>query len=522
MNKSFLIALTGLFFSVSAFSQSKAKGYVFNDQNSNSTKDSNEKGIGGIAVTNGAEVVLTDKTGYYELPVGNDNIISVIKPTGYQVPKNSDNLPQFFFIHKPAGSPRILKYRGVSPTGPLPELINFPLTKSKEKDNYTALIFGDPQVYNEEQVDYFTRGVIKEVEGIKGVAFGLSMGDEVGDKLTLFPQYASAVKRVGIPWYNMVGNHDINMDVKADSLSDESFEAFFGPSSYAFNYGKTHFIVLNDVLYPDPRNGIGYFGGLRQDQFKFIENDLKFVPKDYLVVVTLHIPISEPGSLFRAEDRVKLFELLEDFPHTLSISAHTHMQRHDFYSSGNEWKQDKPHHHFNIGTASGDFYSGVFDKEGIPYSTMRDGTPKGYAFIHFKGNEYKIDYKVAGRDDKYQIDIYAPDSVKSGADSVRLVYANFFMGNKQSKVLYRVGSNEWKEMEYSFTPDPKYVASVAAWKKISDKKIRGRRPSNPARSTHLWKAKLPANLPVGEHLIEVKSQDMFGKACAGTGRIIVY
>ncbi len=496
--------------STSAYAQDHASGYVYADVNNNGKRDNNEKGVAHVSVTNGQDVVLTNDKGFYTLPVTEDNIISVIKPTNYQVPKNADNLPQYFYIHKPKGSPQ-LKYKGVAPTGPLPKSIDFALLPAKENNDFTALVFGDPQVYSLEQVDYFVRGVIKEVEGIKNVAFGLSMGDEVGEKLDLFDPYTKAVKRVGIPWYNIIGNHDLNMDAVKDSLSDESFEAHFGPDNYAFNYGKVHFIVLDDVLYPDPRDGHGYYGGLREDQLKFVENDLKYVPKDYLIVMAFHIPLSEPQFLFRSSDRVRLFDALKDFPHTLSLSAHTHMQRQDFYTKGAEWKQDKPHHHFNIGTASGDWYSGLSGQEGIPVSTMRDGTPKGYGFIHFKGNGYVIDYKVAGEDASIQMKIIAPKVLKKGNDTLANVFVDFFTGDKNDKAYYRIDNGAYQVLEHSFEFDPFYLAEVAEWKGITDKTKKARRPSNPAKSTHLWKGILPANLAAGEHTIEVKVTDVYNR-----------
>ncbi|SMC69708.1 calcineurin-like phosphoesterase C-terminal domain-containing protein [Pedobacter nyackensis] len=509
MKKPGLLAIT-LMASTYIHAQTTASGYVFADANGNGKRDKTEKGIANVSVTNGQQVVLSDNKGFYQLPVGNDNIISVIKPSGYKVPLNADNLPQYYYIHKPQGSP-ILKYKGISPTGPLPKSIDFALKPSTEKDNYTALIFGDPQVYNQEQVDYFVRDVITEVEGIKDVSVGISMGDEVGDKLDLFPAYTTAVKRVGIPWYNMMGNHDLNADAPTDSLSDESFEAHFGPTTYAFNYGKVHFIVLDDVLYPDPRDGHGYYGGLRDDQLNFVENDLKYVPKDYLIVMTMHIPMSEPEFLFSSATRKRLFNAIKDFPNTLSISAHTHMQRQDFYMKGTEWLQDKPHHHFNIGTASGDFYSGLSDKNGTPVSTMRDGTPKGYGFIHFKGNQYVIDYKVAGKDAAEQMRITAPEKLKKNSDTLAYVYVNFYTGTKNDKVQYRINDSEWKNLVQSMEFDPFYVAEVATWKTIADKTKKARRPSNPAKSTHLWKGPISTKLPIGEHTIEVKTTDMFNR-----------
>jgi 3',5'-cyclic AMP phosphodiesterase CpdA len=187
---------------------------------------------------------------------------------------------------------------------------------------------GDPQPYNETEVDYFYRGVVKEVENIQGIEFGLSLGDLVGDNLDLHVPYKNAIKHAGIPWYNVMGNHDENYDVTADSLSDETFERNFGPANYAFNHGKVHFIVLDDILYPDPRDQKGYWGGFRKDQLDFVENNLKFVSKDKLIVLAFHIPISEKegNDPFRDADRERLFQILKDFPFILSMSAHTHYQ----------------------------------------------------------------------------------------------------------------------------------------------------------------------------------------------------
>lgn len=505
------ITALALFAGITAYAQNRAVGYVYADVNKNGIKDRAEKGVANVAVTNGQEVVLTNARGYYELPVGNDNIIAVIKPSNYSVPKNTDNLPQYFYIHKPQGSPAQLKYKGVEPTGALPKSVDFALIPAKEPLNFTALVFGDPQVYSVEQIEFLKSSIINEVKGVKNVAFGLSMGDEVGEKLNLFAPYTQAMREIGVPWYNVIGNHDMNMDVPADSLSDESFEAHFGPDNYAFNYGKVHFIVLDDVLYPDPRDGHGYYGGLRQDQLKFVQNDLKYVPKDYLVILAFHIPLSEPQFLFRSADRVSLFDMLKDFPHTLSLSAHTHMQRQDIYTKGTEWKQDKPHQHFNIGTASGDWYSGLIDKEGIPVSTMRDGTPRGYGFIRCSGNEYVIDYKVAGIDAAKQMRIMLPPNISSTADTAANIFVDFFTGEKNSKVLYKIDNGEYKPMEYTIDFNPFYLAEVAEWKSITDKTKKARRPSNPAKSNHLWKVTLPKGLSAGKHTIEVKATDLFNR-----------
>ena len=54
-----------------------------------------------------------------------------------------------------------------------------------------------------------------------------------------------------------MGNHNMNLDATSDILSVETFEMNFGSVNYAFNYGNAHFIILDNILYPDPRDEKG-------------------------------------------------------------------------------------------------------------------------------------------------------------------------------------------------------------------------------------------------------------------------
>src|SRR5690606_40914298 len=95
-----LLSLVVIFSAMGMISaQQIAKGYVYEDLNGNGKKDRREPGIAGVAVTNGVDVVQTDHKGSYALSVGKDAIISVIKPSGYAINTNEDQLAQFFYIH---------------------------------------------------------------------------------------------------------------------------------------------------------------------------------------------------------------------------------------------------------------------------------------------------------------------------------------------------------------------------------------------------------------------------------------
>lgn len=494
-----------------AYGQEVATGYVFLDANGNGKKDRKENGIQGVAVSNGTDVVLTDKSGHYSLSVHDDNVIFVIKPSGYQSPLNQYYQYKNHYIHKPQGSPE-LKYAGVEPTGSLPKSIDFPLVSIDETKEFTALVFGDPQAYNLAEINYFNKGIIQDIKGIEGVSFGISLGDLVGDNLVLHEPYLKAISELELPWHHVIGNHDMNFDVEADSLSDETFEKNFGPVNYAFNYGNAHFIVLDNILYPDPRDGKGYWGGFRKDQLDFVENNLKFVPKDKLIVLAFHIPLLHHNeNAFRNADRQRLFDLLKDYPNVLAMSAHTHLQRHNFYGKKDGWEGVKPFHEYNAGTTSGDWYSGEYNAQGVPSSTMRDGTPRGYALLRITDNQYAIDYKVAGESADYQMEVFHPKVVNGNRNIGGGIVTNFFMGRKGDKVEYRINDGKWADMSYLEAQDPAYVTLWNRWN-LTEELIPGRRPSNPVTSTHLWQGNIPSkNLEAGEHTIEVRATDMFGR-----------
>lgn len=497
------------------YAQEIARGMVYEDVNKNGKHDKKERGIANVQISNGIDVVTTNAKGMYEIAVTNDSPVFVIKPSGFSIPLDEFNLPKFFYLHKENGSPA-LKYGGVKPTGKLPKRIDFGLYSSVENDKFTAFAFGDPQAYTQQEIQYFINGIVKDVNKDEAV-FGISLGDLVGDDLVLHAPYKKAIQQIGLPWYNVMGNHDMDYDATIDEYSDESYEASFGPNNYSFNYGKVHFIVLDNILYPDPRDGKSYWGGLREDQLKFVENDLKYVPKDHLIVLSFHIPLVDNNTeWFRVEDRERLFDLLKDYPNTLSLSAHTHIQQQIFYGKEQGWKQEKAHHEYNVGTTSGDWYSGVINEQGVPSSTMRDGTPKGYALLRFDGNQYKVDYKVAGKSMDFQMNVFAPKVADyTNPKNKHFVYTNFFMGQKGDEVMYKIDNGDWKKMNYVDEVDPKYMTEYYQWD-LSETGVKERRPSQAMNSSHLWRFRIPNTLSNGTHKVEVKATDMYGKTVFGS------
>lgn len=516
----FLACLSVLWASAQA---AEVMGVVFNDENANGQREASERGIRDVCVSNGVDVVATDKTGSYRLPVTDDTIVFVIKPSGWMTPVGpNDMIPRFYYIHRPNGSPS-MKYAGVAPTGPLPVSVDFPLRRQSEPKKFRIVCLGDPQVRNVEEVGFLTHDVLDGLIGVEA-AFGVTLGDNVFNDLTVFEAFIPALSLVRIPWYCTPGNHDHNHDAVSPDDADDTFERFLGPSYYSFDYASVHFIVLNNIRQESGRED--YHGGLGSKQMAFVQNDLRHVSLKKLVVLLMHIPIAE------LDERYELYGLLKPFQHTFSLSAHTHTQQHMFIDVPNGWAQATPHHHMIHGTACGSWWGGVFDEEGIPVTPMADGVPNGYSFISFDGPKYSVDFRPARMPADYQMNIWLPDRIALAEVRDTEAVVNVFAGSSRSRVEMKIDNGPWAPMSSFRGKAPYYVElhnrqtalveklAKAQGKEIDKEFLRQTREDlksilrglpEPDDTDHLWRAGLPKDLAEGSHILYVRTTDMFGQ-----------
>jgi hypothetical protein len=489
-----------------------ARGTVFHDRNRNGSREASEPGLPGVLVSNGEAITETDADGRWELPASDDCAFFVIKPSGWMTPVDEHNLPKFYYLHKPKGSPP-LKHPGVPPTGPLPASIDFPLHPQAEPETFQAIFFADPQPRDQKELDYMAHDVIEELIGTNA-RFGVTLGDIMFDDLSLFDNYNRLVALIGIPWHNVIGNHDQNYDAADDTHADETFERFYGPNYYAFSHGPTHFVVLDNVHWggAKPQGTGSYTSALGERQLKFLQNLLPRIPRNQLVLFMMHIPITATA------DRERLFRLIEDRPYTMSISGHTHWQAHFHLDEKNGWRGAEPHHHVVNVTVCGSWWSGEPDELGIPHTTMADGAPNGYSIITFDGHKAVVDFKAARRPADYQLHVHAPETYQIGDTNTPLVHVNVFGGSDRSTVEMRVHADgPWTRLEKTAEADPFFVAI----KKLEGdgKNLRGRPITTPKVSHHLWKGLLPTNLPPGVHRIAVRTEDQYGRVFHGSRTI---
>jgi hypothetical protein len=436
------------------------KGKVFIDHNKNGIMEHVERGVSNVLVSNGRDVVKTDKKGYYELPAFDGMSVFITKPAGYDVPVNEDNVPQFFYHHLPEGSPE-LRFGGLKPTGPLPEDINFPLVRNytgnrKGKSNFKMIVIGDTQPYSNNEVGYVRDTLAKEfaamdMDNVEGI---IVEGDVLGDDLGLYPRFKQILSVADTPQYYVPGNHDADFDAPTDKHSFDTFKREWGPAYYSFDIGKVHFVTLDNVQYPcvnhDGEHDFcddseTYNGYVTEQQMEWLANDLSHVPMNKLVVLNMHIPfisfVDSESNKHQTDNAGDIYRLLEGRP-ALALSGHTHTLEH--FEPGEGARSNiigldipaTPFPQIITGAGSGSWWSGDFDDDGVPMSYQRLGAKRGFMVFEFDGNTFKDSFKATGEPAEKQIavsmltptfvDWYSQlsDWLQAGADGIPPVNIN--------------------------------------------------------------------------------------------------
>ncbi|MBY0297744.1 MAG: calcineurin-like phosphoesterase family protein [Methylobacterium sp.] len=513
-------------------------GIVYEDRGGLGRRGPGDPGIPDVLVSNGRDVARTDADGRYALPVGDETVIFVIKPTGYALPRDADNIPRFSYIHQPAGSPAglNLRYAGLAPTGPLPASVDFGLTRSEERGDFEVILFTDPQPESHAELGFVRDTAVTRALGL-GAAFGMTTGDVLFDDLSLYPRQNRIIGRVGIPWFHIGGNHDLNFEAPDARHSRETFKRIYGAPSYAFHYGGVLFLMLDNVHYlgaatGTPARGGRYEGRIGERQLAFVEAVLRETPRDRLVVVAMHVPLltdldpDSPG--INTVDREALLRLLAGRP-SLSVAGHTHTTEHHYLdASGRRVAEGADGHHHHVLTAvSGSWWSGPPDRRGIATADSRDGTPHGFHVLSIKGAAtYTTRYVPASDDAGRQMRILlesqfhtedlarlpdtrladlfgspVPAESVGGTDLV----VNLFDGGPRSRVRYRIGDGPWQAMARVRRPDP-FVAALYARFAATKKSWVKAEPSS-----HIWTARLPAGVAPGCHRLSVEATDEYGR-----------
>jgi hypothetical protein len=516
-------------------------GFVFEDIDGSGRRGAASPGVANALVSNGRDIAVTDAAGHYSLPLPDEATIFVVKPAGYTPPLDPvTRLPRFYRHHRPLGSPATLDlaYAGIAPTGPMPASLDFPLTRQDEPDAFEAVLFTDPQPESEAEVDFIREDVIDALAGTKA-KFGVTVGDVMFDDLSLYERYNAIIGTIGLPWWNIGGNHDLNFEAPDRRYSRETYRRVFGPNYYAFFYAKTLFLMLDDVDYlgidpTKPRGAGKYEGRLDQPQLDFIGGVIAHTPPDTLVVIFAHIPMRnyldpvDPAN--NLTNLPALFALLAGRRYTVSFSGHTHTTEHHYFGAEDGWRGEGQHHHHVLTAVSGSWWSGPFDHRGVACADSRDGTPNGFHSLSVEGTSYKTRFVPAkepnGRqmrlsidsrfhDDDHQVQREFRQGQLLGSPIARAslgaatLIADVFDGGPKTKVTMRIADGAAIEMTRRAMPDP-FVQEVFARNEATKKAW-----IKAEVSSHIWTARLPAELGVGAHRVVVEAVTEYGDVVTG-------
>ncbi|KQP03285.1 calcineurin-like phosphoesterase family protein [Methylobacterium sp. Leaf93] len=488
-------------------------------------------GIPDVAVSNGRDVVRTDGQGRYALDVLDGDIVFVVKPAGFALPCDENNIPRFSYIHQPQGTlPDLrLRYRGIDPTGPLPASIDFTLMREPESDAFEVILFTDPQPESPVELGHVRDTAVTRVLGTKA-AFGMTTGDILFDDLSFYGRSNRIIGRIGIPWFHIGGNHDLNFEAPDARYSRETYKRVYGAPYYAFHHGKALFLMLDTVHYLGAESGNGdgvgrYEGRIGERQLTFIANMLSMTPKETLVVIAMHIPLftdlnpADPRQ--NVMDRERLLDLLGDRP-VLSLAGHTHTTEHHYP------REDATgsHHHHVLTAVSGSWWSGPSARTGIPSADSRDGTPNGFHVLSIDGAAYTTRYRPAQGEPEERMRIVLESQYRGGSGEVLRDYrpmqtlrspvpresvgatnlvVNVFDGGPRTSVRYRIDDGPTVEMVRTRRPDP-FVAEVFLRYPEAKKPWVKAEPSS-----HIWVARLDGDIPAGSHRITVEVRDEYGR-----------
>jgi C terminal of Calcineurin-like phosphoesterase/N terminal of Calcineurin-like phosphoesterase/Calcineurin-like phosphoesterase len=511
------------------------KGVVFESRTGALVRQAGDPGLAGVLVSNGREVVRTGADGGYSLPVEDGAAIFVIKPSGYAVPEDeTTRLPRFSYNYQPDGTPLDLDlfYPGLKPSGPLPESVDFALIKAVEPGRFDAVLFADPQPESQAEIDFIREDIANGLMGIEA-AFGITAGDIMFDDLSLYGRYNRIIGQIGLPWWNIPGNHDLNFEARSSRYSRDTYKRIFGANYYAFEYGNTLFLMLDNVDYlgadpTKPRRAGKYRGLFGERQLAFVANVLKETPAARLVAAFMHIPLqnylnpSDPT--MNVADRAEFLALLAG-RNAVSFAGHTHTTEHHYFGPADGFMSSTPHHHHVLTTVSGSWWSGPLDRRGIASADSRDGTPHGFHILSVDDGAYTTRFVPAAEPNARQMRISIDADFHFGPDLFRdfragqrrtsplskdqlagaTLIVNVFDGGPKTTVHFRIGASSAVPMVRESRPDP-FVEEVFGRNRETIKPWVKAEPSS-----HIWTARLPAVLEPGAHAMDVHVVDEYGR-----------
>lgn len=374
-------------------------------------KDTNEP-IKGVAVSDGFQVVVTNKDGFYSMEPNKDTYyVFYSLPAEYRITIGGNGLPKFFTRYESG----VKEY-------------NFSLRKLEggAEKKFALFALADPQVTSDTKINRFKNEAIteikKHVKSLDCQCYGITLGDIIsnssGSNTELFrPKMREAMhyNKTGLPIYQVMGNHDANYYDEINRLegndknernikAQRAFESINGPINYSFNRGNVHVIGMKDIVYNDATSMANYTGGFIDSQYEWLKQDLAVVPKDMTVVLCVHIPLHNYRVIGSVNHMGDVHQLLNQFKEAHILSGHTH------YNLNKEPSSSLPNiYEHNVGTVCGTWWTSNLCGDGTPngYGVFISDSSKGSGFTEW----YYMGYNKGMNTRDYQLRLYRGNAI---------------------------------------------------------------------------------------------------------------
>jgi hypothetical protein len=380
--------------------------------------------INGAVVSDGYSTTVSNGQGGFRLksyPGASHVFISV--PEEYEIPMKD-------------GMPQIFKSIGDSKDS---VKINFNLKPLKDgvENEFTLIAVGDPQVLNASNLKRLNSESIPDIKAeIKKYnnVYGITLGDLAFDSLRLLREVKQSFISTDIPFFHTIGNHDFASNIYDPASASEEFVSNFGPLDYSFNRGNAHIVVMNNVF----NYGVtSYNWGFSEEQINWLKSDLKHVPKEKMLIVSVHVPVFPSTTM---ERKSQFLEAISPYNEVHILSGHWHANRNIINSDFNVYEHI-------TGTASGMWWSSNVNK---------CGAPNGYGVYEISGNKMKNwYYKSVNYSREYQITMTAPHTF---GDNDGYVVANIWNADENWKVEFFEDGVNMGQMERFTTYAPEVFA----------------------------------------------------------------
>ena len=494
------------------------------------------EGLADVVVSDGVEVVKTDKDGVYQFKSAKKwGYVFISIPKGYEV-----------------GSEGVLPRFHATLTGKAdkPERHDFNLVKVNQ-EKYRVYFLGDMHLADRtndlNQFDKCMKEVKADIMDDDVKSYVITLGDMTWDlywysNKYYFPQYLERVNSFfknaakQVQFFHTIGNHDHDMSKAGDFDTVIEYVKDIAPTYYSFNIGDVHYIVLDDILctnaggdpYATPKPVRDYEDEITAEQLKWLEKDLSFISETTPVIVTSHAPVYKETKknentyyLNNSETLISKFKGYNvDF-----VTGHTHVL----------YNVDKPSegiYEHNAGAVCASWWWSGYLTPGIHICT--DGAPGGYSVWDITGTDKKWRYKGTGRDANEQFRSYdlnkvwftvekdapkVPAALKSEFEK----YTKAYPKNSDNEVLINIWNwnPKWKiEIKENGKTlsctrvkgyDPLHIAALTA-KRFNNSAIKEVPAFITKENYHMFKVKASS----ATSTIDIKVTDKFGNVYTET------